>query len=356
MEKGYVKLYRNEAQIPDLWNDSTLFCVYQKMKILADRNDWALTGSLRSAANRIGVSLGTMRKAINHLAKIGLIRSVKTEQGVTRIEMVFADSQPDFARLTMGTTCGAEYIQTHQDTQDAQQPVQPMFDFGTDSVSNFDTPQTRAVSNFDTRSVSNFDTPPQEIFINSNKKTTTPLLSPQPDFMAEFALFWKAYPNKKSKQRALKRWKRGNYCLAEILPALEVQKRTRNWVKCDGQFVPRADAYLNQQRYQDPLPQAEEAFVLDFKNPKTERERVLLNWLEATNPDLLNMSNAKINSVFETDRQHFENIVAMCGGNVQKAFEVMRHGWRLGCNSMRAINDRAAAYIDQLKTINKEKI
>ena len=112
--------------------------------------------------------------------------------------------------------------------------------------------------------------------------------------------------------------------------------------------MPHARTYPNQKRYEDVLPYGEEYYTLDFKQPKTKREVLLTAWLEATNPDLLKNDNQKINSAFEPDRVMFEQIVARCGGNLQEAFAVLRHGWQLGCNTMRAIAERAAAYINDL--------
>ena len=172
---------------------------------------------------------------------------------------------------------------------------------------------------------------------------------------AGFELFWNAYPNKRGKQAALKKWTTGKYNPADILPTLEKQKKLRDWVKADGKFVPHARTYLNQKRYEDVLPSGEEYYTLDFKQPKTEREVLLTAWLEATNPDLLKNDNQKINSAFEPDRVLFEQIVVKCGGNLQEAFAVLRHGWRLGCASLRAIAERAASYIDDLRE-NKNDI
>lgn len=165
---------------------------------------------------------------------------------------------------------------------------------------------------------------------------------------AGFELFWNAYPNKKGKQAALKKWTTGKYNPADILPSLEKQKKLRDWVKADGKFVPHARTYLNQKRYEDCLPQSEEYYILNFEHPQTAREKTLRAWIEATNPALLKNDNQKINNVFETDRALFEQIVAKCGGDLDFAFAVMRHGWQLGCNTMRAIAERAAAYINDL--------
>lgn len=354
MNKGYIKLWRSEADIPQLWESALLFSTYQKLKMLADRTDWAVAVPLRKLAPRMGMSVNTLRKATEELERIGLIRCVQTEDGAGRFELVYMDNEPDFTQVSMKPAA----IKVPKKEPKKTTPTVSNFD--TPIVSNFDTPKGPTVSNFDTYPVSNFDTPLyREQERVTNNKTTTPLLFPQAeqenDFMACFAAFWTAYPNKKSKQRAVKRWKKGNYNLAEILPILEKQKRLRNWVKADGQFVPRADAYLNQRRWEDTLPTGEEAYILDFKEPKTPRETVLRNWLDATNPELLKNDNQKINSVFEFDRIFFEKIVVVCGNDVHRAFDVMRHGWRLGCTTMRAISERAASYLDELKNEEYKK-
>lgn len=347
MNKGYIKLWRSEADIPQLWESALLFSTYQKLKMLADRTDWAVAIPVRKLATRMGMSVDTLRKATAELARIGLIRCGQTDEGVSRFELVFMDNEPDFSQVSMRVPV-------------AKKEPKPVLKISTPPVLNFSTTNTPSVLNSSTTPVLNFRTPLyREQERVTNNKTTTPLLFPQAeqenDFMACFAAFWTAYPNKKSKQRAVKRWKKGKYNLAEILPILEKQKRLRDWVKADGQYVPRADAYLNQRRWEDTLPTGEEAYILDFKEPKTEREKVLHNWLAATNPELLKNDLQKINSVFEFDRIFFEKIVAICGGNVQQAFNVMRHGWRLGCTTMRAICERAASYLDELKNEEYKK-
>ena len=347
MNKGYIKLWRSEADIPQLWESALLFSTYQKIKMLADRADWAVAIPVRKLAPKMGMSVDTLRKATNELARLGLIRIGQTDQGTTRLELVFMDEEPDLRTLAAPK-------------QPEKKPA-AVLKISTPPVLNSSTTNTPSVLNSSTTPVLNFRTPLYSKQERVDKKTTTPLLFPQVetqapvteqenDFMACFAAFWKAYPNKKSKQRAVKRWKKGKYNLAEILPILEKQKRLRDWVKADGQFVPRADAYLNQRRWEDTLPTGEEAYILDFKEPKTPREKVLHDWVEATNPALLKNDLQKINSVFEFDRIFFEKIVSMCGNDVQQAFNVMRHGWRKGCNTMRAISERCPSYIDELKS------
>lgn len=168
-----------------------------------------------------------------------------------------------------------------------------------------------------------------------------------------FTAFWDAYPNKKGKQPAIKKWMKGKFDLAVILPALEKQKKLRDWVKDNGQYVPHATTYLNQRRWEDELPEGEENYVVDFKNPTTEREVVLRVWLERTNPELLQNGNQQINSTFEAERALFEQLVKRCGGSLEKTYGVLKHGWQIGCTSMRSIVERTGSYLDDLQQEEK---
>lgn len=335
MGKGYVKTWRCEEDIPGLWNNPGTFCAYHKLKILAVRPEWTVTAPWAVLAKRMAVSVGTLRKAVAELEKMGLIRAGQTPGGVTRLELVCGDEEPDLGILTGAKRGAGKEAQTRGAAPGC--------------MSKIDMPGKVEMSKFDTPQMSKFDmsTSLYKQKVTENKKTTP--TTPPTLFGGGFAAFWDVYPNKKAKDRAVKRWNRGNYDTGVILPKLQQQLRLREWVKDGGRFIPRADAYLNQKRWEDVLPDGEEFFILDFKQPKTERETTLRNWLEAVNPALLNYDNQKINGAFENDRADFEEIVVRCGGNVQTAFAVMRHGWRCGCNSMRGIRERVPAYLDELK-------
>ena len=72
----------------------------------------------------------------------------------------------------------------------------------------------------------------------------------------EFASFWSAYPRKIAKVLALKAWQKLRPTPAlvrSIMFALEKQKRTEQWQKDGGQFVPHPATWLNQQRWLDEI-------------------------------------------------------------------------------------------------------
>ena len=69
---------------------------------------------------------------------------------------------------------------------------------------------------------------------------------------ASFDAFWKAYPRKDAKTNAVKAWKKVK---AEEVPAvmagLEAAKKSKDWLKEDGQFIPYPASWLNARRWED---------------------------------------------------------------------------------------------------------
>lgn len=85
-----------------------------------------------------------------------------------------------------------------------------------------------------------------------------------------FDVFWKLYPNKKSKKDARKAWEKlkPNAELRETLMiALGNHHVSRDWTKDDGQYVPMASTWLNGERWNDVLkPATSSAGQNAFKN------------------------------------------------------------------------------------------
>lgn len=75
--------------------------------------------------------------------------------------------------------------------------------------------------------------------------------------MDRFALFWQEYPRKAAKAAALKAWQKLNPSpeLAErILAHVRDRKRSQDWIKDGGQFVPHPATFLNGRRWEDDIP------------------------------------------------------------------------------------------------------
>lgn len=71
-----------------------------------------------------------------------------------------------------------------------------------------------------------------------------------------FESFWKAYPNKKAKANARKAWdklKVDGTLYTEIMRGLSLHKKSRDWIKDDGQFIPHPATWLNGRRWEDEV-------------------------------------------------------------------------------------------------------
>lgn len=70
---------------------------------------------------------------------------------------------------------------------------------------------------------------------------------------AHFDEFWNAYPHKVDKQRAQKAFKRlkvDDELLQVMLSALDLQKRSPQWVKDGGAYIPYPTTWLNNRRWE----------------------------------------------------------------------------------------------------------
>lgn len=75
--------------------------------------------------------------------------------------------------------------------------------------------------------------------------------------MDGFALFWQEYPRKAAKAAALKAWQKLNPSpdlVERILDHVRDHKRSQDWIKDGGQFVPYPATFLNGQRWEDDIP------------------------------------------------------------------------------------------------------
>lgn len=94
--------------------------------------------------------------------------------------------------------------------------------------------------------------------LKTNKQITNTQTSRAPREGAgageSFEKFWSAYPKKTAKQQALKVWEKlrpDEELTARILTSLERQKKSVQWTKDNGQFIPYPATWLNGRRWED---------------------------------------------------------------------------------------------------------
>lgn len=97
--------------------------------------------------------------------------------------------------------------------------------------------------------------------------------------------FWQAYPRKQARKDALKAWSHidsGEY--PKILRAIELAKRTEQWTKDHGQYIPMPASWLRGERWYDeyeitvapvtPSGQVKDARCQQFEGDERCREAV----------------------------------------------------------------------------------
>lgn len=95
-----------------------------------------------------------------------------------------------------------------------------------------------------------------------------------------FEDFWKAYPKKADKQKALEVWNKisPNDALRQtILAAIERQKASEQWQKDKGQYIPLPTTWLNRKRWEDEItpfssPQADSGYQKSIELIQKERD------------------------------------------------------------------------------------
>jgi predicted phage replisome organizer len=100
-----------------------------------------------------------------------------------------------------------------------------------------------------------------ELKINTKKKQHKEIIETQ-----EFIEFWNRYPKKTNRKGALQSFIKEKITkeqLPLIITSLEEQKKSINWTKDNGQFIPHPATWLNQHRWEDviELPKGKEEYI-----------------------------------------------------------------------------------------------
>ena len=103
--------------------------------------------------------------------------------------------------------------------------------------------------------VSHGESPPESHPIQSESESR--IQNPNPNSPGgddAFEMFWAVYPKKVDKQGAKRAFKKANVDITILLAALENHKRSAQWLKDGGQFIPNPTTWLNQRRWESELP------------------------------------------------------------------------------------------------------
>lgn len=109
-------------------------------------------------------------------------------------------------------------------------------------------------------------TPEQEGEGEREREKEPPL--PPKGGIAGFEKFWKEYPKKVGKGAAEKSWlkiKPLNGLVEKIIMAVISQRRSDQWTKDGGQYIPHPSTWLNQRRWEDELGSGESKSISKFQ-------------------------------------------------------------------------------------------
>lgn len=197
-----------------------------------------LQRSYQSYAEQFGISKREATNAIIALEKIGVIkrcfRTIETEKGVVLNNVLFIELNPQVLfKLT--------YHKTFQsDTSHFKKREVPTLKSGTDTE-NTNTENT----------TNNIIYEQNEKKDDENNKETS---SSKKNLDSMFDLFWQTYPKKRNKVTAKKAFIKINpdaELFKRMIESLHVFKRSNDWRKNQGQYIPYPSSWLNGRRWED---------------------------------------------------------------------------------------------------------
>lgn len=80
----------------------------------------------------------------------------------------------------------------------------------------------------------------------------------------DFESFWSAYPKKKNKEGARKAFAKVKVPLQVLLDAIERQKKSKDWLKDGGQYIPYPSTWLNNGAWEDEAEPAQGKWEYDY--------------------------------------------------------------------------------------------
>jgi len=89
--------------------------------------------------------------------------------------------------------------------------------------------------------------------------TAPPLSATNGAGLADFERFWASYPKRKHRGQAERAWAKQRPPIDTVVSALEVQRRSRDWVKDDGQYIPYPATWLNAKGWLDEVVRVSDA-------------------------------------------------------------------------------------------------
>ena len=136
-----------------------------------------------------------------------------------------------------------------------------------------------------------------------------------------FDLFWQMYPRKVGKKLCQKIWasKINRDDVDAIYTGLRKLRESEQWKKEGGKYIPHPSTFLNQERWNDEVPEDSE---LNLKSPETEEEVYITMILNCFGIKTYCNSNQNLLQFYKTNERAINDIKTYCP-NIQDAIVVI---------------------------------
>jgi hypothetical protein len=285
MDGGWIKLLRKFTRW-EWYDDPPTKVVFLHLLLTANYQDGGWRGEVvhrgqviagrRTLSQQLGLSEKQVRRAIGNLESTGEINvrrasnySVITICNYDKYQTEFLDEGRE--RANKGPAIGPEKGQ-----HEGQQGASDSCDVSDCDCASFykkdKEPETTEGQQEGRKRASDRATSKEVEEVKNNN----PPISPQGDddkkaskkkskekkaieYTEPFLRFWDAYPKKVGKGAAAKSWndkiEKPDQTVHQILDALEWQKRSHDWTRDEGRYIPYPSTYLNQRRWEDEPPE-----------------------------------------------------------------------------------------------------
>lgn len=195
-------------------------------------------------AARLGVSESTVSRAREALQKRGLIVYKGKKGKLCEYRMSGEKMQKNRQENTHGKRHDEGFAATHDDTCDDSAP-----DTGENDLARDENPVTHPGETSERTETLEHSPKPRT---KTKTQSTTPLPPSRPELRERFLAFWAAYPRKEARQPAAKAFAKlapDEALFARMMAGLERDRRSEQWRRDGGQYIPYPATWLNQQRW-----------------------------------------------------------------------------------------------------------
>ena len=247
MDGGWIKLLRKFTRW-GWYDDPPTKDVFLHLLLTANHQDKEWRGEIvrrgqvvtgrKKLAKETGLSEQQVRTALKKLHQTGEISTIKTTNRYTILSIEKYDSYQDGCEIANQQS---NQQATNKQPTSNQQATTNKNEKNEENEENNNTPHT-----------------PQG---GDDKKASKKKSKEKKaiEYTEPFLRFWDAYPKKVGKGAAAKSWndkiENPDQTVHQILDALEWQKRSHDWTRDEGRYIPYPSTYLNQRRWEDEPPE-----------------------------------------------------------------------------------------------------